>query len=135
MSQSHILASSDMALHLRVQIQHILSLVRSPFFSPVVEVEAYQNATEMVHQMTNTSCQLLFVHPELLSTALAAAKKAGIDKSRIFLFTDKFEQPIDGIKDWRTMIGTEVEGDNWRWKKLRPEEAVTQIATVNFSSG
>lgn len=135
MSQSHILASSDMALHLRAQIQHILSPVRSLLSPQSLRWKLIKNATEMVHQMTNTSCQLLFVHPELLSTALAAAKKAGIDKSRIFLFTDKFEQPIDGIKDWRTMIGTEVEGDNWRWKKLRPEEAVTQIATVNFSSG
>lgn len=78
---------------------------------------------------------MIFVHPELLTTALAAAKKAGVDKSRIFLFTDKFEQTIEGVKDWRTMLGSESEGANWRWKKLRPEEALTRVATVNFSSG
>jgi 4-coumarate--CoA ligase len=89
----------------------------------------------MVHQMTNTSCQLIFVHPDLLETALAAAEISGVPKSRIFLFSDEYQQSISGVKDWRTMLGTDREGANWKWQKLRPEEAITQIATVNFSSG
>jgi 4-coumarate--CoA ligase len=91
--------------------------------------------SEMVYQLKNAEAKLILVHPDLIQTALAAASKAGIPKSRLYLFSDQQHYSIDGVQDWRTIIGTEQEGKNWEWRKLSPEESVTQTATVNFSSG
>jgi 4-coumarate--CoA ligase len=90
---------------------------------------------EMVYQIKNTEAKLILVHPDLIRTALAAASKAGVPKSGLYLFSDQQHDSIDGVQDWRTMIGTEEEGRDWKWRKLSPEESVTQTATVNFSSG
>jgi hypothetical protein len=89
----------------------------------------------MVYQLKNTEAKLILVHPDLVPTALAAASKAGVSKSRLYLFSDQQHDPIDGVQDWRMMIGTEEEGMAWEWRKLSPEESITQTATVNFSSG
>lgn len=78
---------------------------------------------------------MIFVHPDLVPTALEAAAQAGIPKSRLKLFADQYHEPIQGVEDWRRIVGTELEGAAWQWTKLSPEESLTQVATVNFSSG
>jgi 4-coumarate--CoA ligase len=89
----------------------------------------------MLYQITNTGATLVLVHPDLVKTATAAAAQAGLPKTRLFLFSDQYHDPINGVQDWRTMIGTKEQGDSWEWTKLSPPESLTQVATLNFSSG
>jgi len=89
----------------------------------------------MVHQIKNTGAQIILAHPTMIKTAVAAAEKAGLSKSRIFQFSDEENQTQDGIKDWRHLIGSPSDGERWSWPKLTPEESVNTVATINYSSG
>jgi hypothetical protein len=89
----------------------------------------------MVHQIKTTGTQLILIHPTVLETALEAASRTGLSKDRLFLFSDQELQPIQGVQDWRRMIGTEDDAESWRWEKLSPEESSNTIATINYSSG
>ena len=90
---------------------------------------------EMVHQIKNTEAKVMLVHPTMLKTAVAAAQQAGLPKSRIFQFSDEETQVVDGVPDWRQMIGSESEGEQYSWPKLSPKDSTTTVATINYSSG
>lgn len=89
----------------------------------------------MSFQMKNTGARVVLVHPTLLSTARQAAKAAGLSDSNLYLFSDTEHEPIDGIKDWRAMLGTPSEASRYQWPRLDGELSTKQIATVNYSSG
>lgn len=89
----------------------------------------------MVFQMQNTAARVVLVHPALLSTARKAAQKAGIPESKLYLFSDTVNSPIDGIHDWRTMLGTPSEASSYQWQQYSPSQSLKQVATVNYSSG
>lgn len=89
----------------------------------------------MVHQITNTGAQVILAHPSMIETAVAAADKAGFDRSRIFQFSDTYNPPYLGINDWRSLIGTVEQGESYSWPKLSPQESVNTVATINYSSG
>ncbi|KAL2065236.1 hypothetical protein VTL71DRAFT_2905 [Oculimacula yallundae] len=90
---------------------------------------------EMVHQIKNTGARILFAYPGLLKTAIQAAKEAGFPKDCIFQFSDKPNPTVDGVKDWREMLGSEEEAREYSWPTLTPEESTTTVATINYSSG
>ncbi|KIM99958.1 hypothetical protein OIDMADRAFT_42856 [Oidiodendron maius Zn] len=90
---------------------------------------------EMVHQLKTTGAQIILSHPDVIRTAVAAAKEVGISKSRIFQFSDQENQTLDGVKDWRHLVGTPLEGEQYFWPKLSPEESLNTVATINYSSG
>lgn len=93
---------------------------------------------EIVHQMTLTGAKCLLTHPSLVERDLEAAKKAGtISVDQIFQFTDSEEpcEEINGVKDWRHMLGSEKEAEDYQWVELSPEESIQTVATINFSSG
>ncbi|KAL4808014.1 hypothetical protein BDV18DRAFT_158134 [Aspergillus unguis] len=89
---------------------------------------------EIDHQLKDTGTRLILVHPSLVKTAVAAAGKVGIPRDRIFLFSDDPCVPVDGVKDWRDMIGSEEKGASWKWDDLR-ESSTSTAATINYSSG
>lgn len=99
--------------------------------NPIYTVE------EIVHQMKLTEVKCLLTHPSLIEKDLEAAKKAGLSLDRIFQFTDdpKPLAEVSGVKDWRYMLGSEKQAENYRWRELSPQEAQKTIATINFSSG
>jgi 4-coumarate--CoA ligase len=90
---------------------------------------------ELTYQLANTSASLLLVHPTLLSTALAAASKANLPKSRILLFSEEESPTIQGVQDWRTMIASIGEAEKWEWEMLNGKEARKRTAVLNYSSG
>ncbi|EOO00769.1 putative 4-coumarate- ligase protein [Phaeoacremonium minimum UCRPA7] len=90
---------------------------------------------ELVHQMKNTTAKVILAHPNFLETALEAASKAGIPKSRVFQFSDVENRTHHGIPDWRAMIGSPTEGDTYQWPDFSPKESRTAVATINYSSG
>lgn len=89
----------------------------------------------MVHQVSNTEAQFIFVHPTLIKTALAAAKGAGLPDGRVFLFSDEPNALLEGCKDWRTILPSPEEANAYNFPVLSEEESTTTTATVNFSSG
>ncbi|KAH4035445.1 hypothetical protein HBI80_039180 [Parastagonospora nodorum] len=91
--------------------------------------------SEMIHQVTNTEAQFILAHPSLATTALAAAKGAGLPTGRVFMFSDELNAPYEGCQDWRSFLPSEAEGDAYSFPVLSAKEAVTTTATVNFSSG
>ncbi|KAF2165619.1 hypothetical protein M409DRAFT_55516 [Zasmidium cellare ATCC 36951] len=100
--------------------------------NPIYTVE------EIVHQMKLTNAKCLLSHPSLIERDLEAAKKAGtLSKDQIFQFNDDPEPCKEklGVKDWRYMIASEKEAENFRWRALGREESEKTIATINFSSG
>lgn len=97
--------------------------------------DAYIRCTELSFQLQNTGARVLLVHPSLLDTARKASKTAGLAEDRLYLFSDTENKPIDGIQDWRSMLGSAREASNYDWPRLSSSESKTQIATVNYSSG
>ena len=85
--------------------------------------------------MKDTGARVALVHPSLLETARKGAKKAGLPDSRLYLFSDTEHKPIEGIKDWRSMLGSSSEASSYNWPRLTGEAAKAQVATVNYSSG
>lgn len=90
--------------------------------------------SEVEHQLENTRAKLILVHPSHVRMAVAAAGRLGITKGRIFQFSDHPCEPVDGVLDWRSMIGTEEEANTWRWDELT-DTAASVDATINYSSG
>ena len=87
--------------------------------------------SEVEYQIKNTGTSLILSHPSLLDTALDAAQRAGLDKSRIFQFSDQPLKQVNGIRDWRD---ASVESDHYIWDPMT-SSAKTAQATVNYSSG
>lgn len=89
----------------------------------------------MSYQMQNTEARIVLIHPTLLNTARKAAKVAGLPEGRLYIFSDTEHEPVDGIKDWRSMLGSFEEASTYQWPRLTGLEAKKQVATVNYSSG
>ena len=90
---------------------------------------------EVTHQLKNTGAVCMLAHPSMMKNALEAAKAAELPKERIFQFDDKPCPTLEGVKDWREMIASPQEAKSYQWKKLRGEESVKTVATINYSSG
>ena len=90
---------------------------------------------EVTHQIKNTEARVILVHPSLVDTALAAARKAGFPADRLFQFSDAPCRTLNGVEDWESMLGSDAEADAYRWPELRGDEAVQTVATINYSSG
>ena len=90
--------------------------------------------SEVEHQLEDTQAKAILAHPSLIRRAVAAASRLGFPKERIFQFSDYPCETVDGILDWRSMIGTEEEAKTWKWDDLA-EASTSVVATINYSSG
>ena len=90
---------------------------------------------ETSYQLENTGAKLLLVEPMFLETVLKAAEKAGLPQDRIYLFSDQPCGTRQGVKDWRTLLGSAEEAKDWRWHRMSAQESKTTIAALNYSSG
>ncbi|CAI6334839.1 unnamed protein product [Periconia digitata] len=91
--------------------------------------------SEMVHQISNTEAQYILAHPSLASTAVTAARKAGLPDGRISLFSDVPNTHNMDCRDWREWLPSPNEADAYNFPYLSEEEATMTTATVNYSSG
>lgn len=89
----------------------------------------------MVFQIQNTGAKAIFVEPTLLETALRATDKAKLPCEKVFLFSDVECRTTHGVKDWRTIIGTEAAASRWQWTPLTADQSRTTTAVINYSSG
>ncbi|KIY01017.1 uncharacterized protein Z520_03683 [Fonsecaea multimorphosa CBS 102226] len=90
---------------------------------------------EVTSQLQNTGTEVFLVHPKLLNVAVAAAKKAGLPRERIFLLDQDPHPETDGVLDFRSILATEGEARDWWWKRLNGNEAKNTTAVLNYSSG
>ncbi|OCL05299.1 4-coumarate-CoA ligase [Glonium stellatum] len=90
---------------------------------------------ETVYQIQNTGCKAILVEPSLLDTVLRATSKANFPRDRIYLFSDRESQTINGIHDWRTMLGSIEAAEKWHWKTFNKEQSQSTVAALNYSSG
>ncbi|KAF8850670.1 4-coumarate-CoA ligase [Acephala macrosclerotiorum] len=90
---------------------------------------------ELAHQLKDTQARILLTYPNLVNNAITAASQAGFSKSCIFQFSDEENSTIDGVKDWRHLIGTPQEAEAYSWPELSLKESINTTATINYSSG
>ncbi|KAK5164451.1 uncharacterized protein LTR77_009657 [Saxophila tyrrhenica] len=90
---------------------------------------------ETSYQLENTGSKAIFVEPPYLDTVLKAAEKTGVPRDRIFLFSDRPCEAKHGIKDFRSILGSEQESSQWQWHRMTPQESKTRTAALNYSSG
>ncbi|KEF58324.1 uncharacterized protein A1O9_06250 [Exophiala aquamarina CBS 119918] len=89
---------------------------------------------ELSFQMAAVKPAVVLVHPSLFHTGYAAVRKANLPSTKVFLFSDSDCPEQQGIRDWKTFLSPEKDALSWTWDDLG-DEATTQIAAINFSSG
>ena len=103
-------------------------------------------AREVVHQLMLTEPRFLIAGREQLPVALEAAKMAGMERERVFVFDNEPLQREDGgedapqadggvVRHWKALLASEAVGRRFVWDELSPEEAKTRTAILVFSSG
>ncbi|KAH0832171.1 hypothetical protein J3R83DRAFT_13084 [Lanmaoa asiatica] len=90
-------------------------------------------ADELLYQMQTTSATLVITHPVSLSTAVSAARRAGLPETRVVVFG---EVPGSTCTTVEALIQEGLRIDRcFVEPKLKPGEAKSKIAFLNFSSG
>lgn len=115
---------------------HTVSQVINPSEVLCRRLDAYVgHPIETKYQIENTGAKIMLVDPLLLRIALEAADKAKFPRSRIFLFSDDECSPTQGLKDWRTVLVSPEESEEWQRKSFNAEESKNRTAVLNYSSG
>lgn len=70
----------------------------------------------------------------MIKTAQAASKSVGLSDECLYTFSDGENEPLGGLKDWRSFIGSPQEAEDYQWSRLGPDSQ-DWLAAVNFSSG
>lgn len=91
--------------------------------------------SELFHQITNATAKVILAHPRLLPQLLPAAAKAGVSREYVFQFSDEANPVLNGTRDWRDLVGSMSQANDWNWPELSPTEAAETVATINYSSG
>lgn len=89
---------------------------------------------EISHQIQDSSARIVLVHPGFVETARTALQNTGLSEDCLFLFSDEEIKARNGVKDWRSILGSEVEAQRHTWTRLGSESR-QKIATINYSSG
>ena len=90
-------------------------------------------AGELLHQLRATNAALVIAHPELLRTAVSAARQAGVAASRVVALDVGVCAHTHVTVEALVQEGLRMPGVVER--RLAPGEARSKIAFVNFSSG
>ena len=93
--------------------------------------------SEVAYQMKAVEPAIVMIHESLLETGKSAAADAGIPISRLYVFSDSREVPATpgGVQDWRNILASDPDSEDWCWDPLSGEVATTTVAVINFSSG
>lgn len=90
-------------------------------------------ADELLHQIQVTAATLVIAHPVSLRTAVAAARQAGIPDTRVVVFD---EVPGSAHICLEALVQEGLRMDQcFVERKLKPGEAKSKVAFLNFSSG
>ncbi|KIW32637.1 uncharacterized protein PV07_04167 [Cladophialophora immunda] len=119
--------------HVYLPVVYLAAAGAGCFFSgasPAYTVE------EVSRQLRMSDAALMLVHPSLLDCGVKAAEAAGLPLDRVFQFSDvDCNISKHGVRDWKSMLGSEEESRDWQWDPLRGERSRKTVSCVNFSSG
>ena len=96
---------------------------------------------ELAHQLKDSSASLLICHDASIETGVAAAKEAGMDHSRVFVFNgqifDGAGSGSHGARYWGELVApASDEARRFAWPDLSgPDEAKNTTLALNYSSG
>ncbi|KFY17772.1 hypothetical protein V492_00393 [Pseudogymnoascus sp. VKM F-4246] len=90
---------------------------------------------ELVYQIEDVQPSVVLVHPDFLPLSVEAAANTSLSDLKIFQFTDVECTPVLGVPDWRVLFDTKFGVDEYAWPSFTPEESLTKVATINYSSG
>lgn len=97
------------------------------------------NAHELGHLMQYVEARVLFTNRHLLPTALEAAEQAGLSRDRVFVFDDDIidgtGSPEGDIQHWQTMVASDEDGSNFRYKGLLSKRKYNSTIMIMFTSG
>lgn len=93
------------------------------------------SAAETAFQIENTGAKLILVEPAFIDVVLKAADKVGFPHDCILMFSDVEAKPQQGLRDWRSVLGSDKEAQHWQWHRMTPEESKNRVAVLNYSSG
>ncbi|KIX97755.1 uncharacterized protein Z520_06533 [Fonsecaea multimorphosa CBS 102226] len=96
---------------------------------------------ELANQLRDSEATYLFCSHVSIDTGIEAAKQAGLDISRVYVYnenvflSDKGSQPdLKGCKYWSALIAPAEEAQGFQWEELDGEKCHKTIA-LNYSSG
>ncbi|PYH48412.1 acyl--CoA ligase [Aspergillus saccharolyticus JOP 1030-1] len=98
-------------------------------------------ARELEYQLRDSGATFLICARDSLGAGLEAAKGAGLEWERMFVFDSAvFDLELRGVNPgyryWGELIASVEEGSRFVWDDLtRPGAAATQTLTLNYSSG
>lgn len=90
---------------------------------------------ELVYQIEDVQPSVILVHPNFVPLVVEAVAKLGLLNSKIFQFSDVECTPVLGVQDWRVLLHSEIDINEYFWPTFTPEESLETIATINYSSG
>jgi 4-coumarate--CoA ligase len=94
---------------------------------------------ELAHQLSDSGAAILLCTDANIDIAIEAAKQAGMDRSRVFVFNaDLYDGKGSGIKGcryWGDLMSSPAAAKTFKWDDLnKPGEEHTTLA-LNYSSG
>lgn len=98
-------------------------------------------ARELAHQLKDCSASVLICHDSSIETGVEAAKQAGLDLSRVFVFNNQIYDGqgcgSHGARYWSTLVApANDEARRFAWPDLDgPNEAKNTTLALNYSSG
>ncbi|KAH7166466.1 AMP-binding enzyme [Dactylonectria macrodidyma] len=99
----------------------------SPAFTP----------REVAYQLRDSGASFLIVAPQLVKTAVEAAKLAGLPANKVFLFDDAGQADADttrhGVRKWEDLIAGDAEATAFDW--VEPKDPRSTTCCLNYSSG
>lgn len=96
-------------------------------------------ARELAFQLQDSGATYLICASNSLDTGLEAAKQAGLDLDRIFVFDNAiYDGPglsQKGCRHWGELIAPIEEGTDFAWEDLSTPEKANTTLVLNYSSG
>ncbi|KAJ5975723.1 hypothetical protein N7481_009430 [Penicillium waksmanii] len=96
-------------------------------------------ARELAFQLQDSDATYLICAGSSLDTGLEAAKQAGLDRDRIFVFDNTiYDGPgvgQKGCRHWGELIAPIEEGTGFAWENLSTPEQADTTLVLNYSSG
>jgi acyl-CoA synthetase (AMP-forming)/AMP-acid ligase II len=96
---------------------------------------------ELAYQLKDSGAKFLITADSSIDTARQAARLAGMDESRVFLFDDgiaTFDGKGQGsgrMRHWTALVADEASSRGFSWQELSPAELRNTTVTLNYSSG
>ncbi|KIW98274.1 uncharacterized protein Z519_01858 [Cladophialophora bantiana CBS 173.52] len=96
---------------------------------------------ELAHQLRDSEATYLFCSDASIDTGIEAAKQAGLDKSRVYVYNESVflcgkvsQRGLKGCRSWSELIAPAEEAQDFQWDELDGDKCHKTIA-LNYSSG